>query len=112
MRGETPCQTVLEMKFRMKVYRVQGEVLVAVCDTEIVGRTFRDEERGLKLEIKESFYGREEVDAESVKEMLRKATIANISGERAVKLAIEAGIVDEDRVLVIGECPHAQMVVL
>ncbi len=100
------------MKFRMKVYRVQGELLVAVCDSEIVGRTFRDEERGLKLEIKESFYGKEEVDADNVREMLKKATIANISGERAVRLAVEEGIVDENRVLVIGECPHAQMVVL
>ncbi len=96
----------------MRVYRVQGEVLVAVCDAEIVGKTFRDEEKGLKLEIKESFYGKEEVDADSVREMLKKATIANISGERAVRLAIEVGIVDEDKVLVIGECPHAQMVVL
>jgi len=100
------------MKFRMKVYRVQGELQNAVCDSEIVGRTFRDEERGLKLEIKESFYGKEEVDADNVREMLKKATIANISGERAVRLAVEEGIVDENRVLVIGECPHAQMVVL
>ncbi len=98
--------------FRMKVYRVQGEFLVAVCDSDIVGKIFRDEERGLKLEIKESFYGKEEVDESRVKEALRKATIANISGEKAVKLAVEVGIIDKDKILVIGGCPHAQMVVL
>ncbi len=98
--------------FRVKVYRVQGEFLVAVCDSDIVGKTFRDEERKLKLEITEKFYGSEEVDEKRVRDLLKRATIANISGEKAVKLAIEEGIIDKDRVLVIGGCPHAQMVVL
>ncbi len=98
------------MKFRMKVYSVKGEYLVAVCDEEIVGKTFRDGE--LKIEVKEDFYGKESFDEEDVKRALRRATIANISGERAVKLAIKIGIVDEKKVLKIGECWHAQMVVM
>jgi hypothetical protein len=98
--------------FRLKIYRVQGEILVAVCDSDIVGMTFRDEERGLKLEITEKFYGSEDVDSNKVREYLQKATVANISGRKAVKLAVEAGIVDKDRVLIIGGCPHAQMVLL
>lgn len=32
------------MKFRMKIYRVRGEVLVAVCDEDIVGKTFREKD--------------------------------------------------------------------
>ncbi len=94
----------------MKVYRVKGETLVAVCDSEIVGRTFREGE--LKIEVKESFYGTEEVGEEEVKRALRKATIANLTGKRTVELAIRLGIVDRDRVLRIGECLHAQMVVM
>ncbi len=96
--------------FRLKVYRVRGEVLVAVCDSEIVGRVFR--EGDLKIEVKEEFYGTEEVGEEEVKRALRQATIANITGRRAVELAIKMGIVDRNRVLKIGECLHAQMVVL
>ncbi len=96
--------------FRLKVYRVRGEVLVAVCDSEIVGRVFR--EGDLKIEVKEEFYGTEEVGEEEVKRALRQATIANITGRRAVELAIKMGIVDKNRVLKIGECLHAQMVVL
>jgi hypothetical protein len=95
--------------FRMKVYRVKGEVLVAVCDAELVGRTFR--EGDLKLEVKEDFYGRE-AGEEEVRAALRNATIANITGERAVKLAISMGIVDKDKVLKIEGCWHAQMVVM
>jgi hypothetical protein len=96
--------------FRLKIYRVRGEVLVAVCDSELVGRTFRDGE--LKIEVKESFYGNREVGEEEVRKALRIATIANITGRRAVELAIEMGIIDKDNVLKIGECWHAQMVVL
>uniref|UniRef100_A0A7C3YM22 DUF424 domain-containing protein n=1 Tax=Geoglobus ahangari TaxID=113653 RepID=A0A7C3YM22_9EURY len=98
------------MKFRMKIYRVRGEVLVAVCDEDIVGKEFK--EGDLKIEIKEDFYGKESYSEEEVKRALRQATIANISGEKAVKLAIDLGIIDKDKVLKIGECWHAQMVVL
>ncbi len=98
------------MSFRMKIYRVKGEVIVAVCDEEIVGMDFREGE--LRLEIKEDFYGKDVFDENEVKRALRQATIANISGERAVRLAISIGIVDENRVLRIGGCPHAQMVVM
>ncbi len=96
--------------FRLKVYRVRGEVLVAVCDSDIVGKTFR--EGDLKIEVKESFYGEREVGEEEVIRALRMATIANITGRKAVELAIRIGVVDKENVLKIGECWHAQMVVL
>jgi len=98
------------MTFRLKVYRVQGEVLVAVCDASIVGRTFR--EGDLKIEVKEEFYGGKEVGENEVKQALKQATIANITGEKAVKFAIEIGVISKENVLRIGECLHAQMVVI
>lgn len=98
------------MKFRLKVYRVRGEIVVAVCDSELVGKVFR--EGDLKIEVKESFYGDKDVDEEEVRRALRIATIANITGKRAVKLAIDMGIIDKENVLKIGDCWHAQMVVI
>lgn len=98
------------MKFRMKIYRVRGEVLVAVCDANLVGKVFR--EGSLKIEVKEDFYGNEEFGEKEVENALRKATIANITGEMAVELAIRLGIVDKDRILRIENCPHAQMVLI
>jgi len=96
--------------FRMKVYRIRGEVLVAVCDSELIGKTFR--EGDLKIEVKESFYGDKDVSEEEVKKALRMATIANITGKRAVELAIKMGIIDRENVLKIGDCWHAQMVLI
>ncbi len=96
--------------FRLKIYRVRGEVLVAVCDSDIVGKTFR--EGDIKIEVKESFYGDREVGEEEVRKALMIATIANITGRKAVELAIRLGVVDRENVLKIGDCWHAQMVVL
>ncbi|MDH5685866.1 MAG: DUF424 family protein, partial [Hadesarchaea archaeon] len=38
----------------LRVVRTQGEVLVVVCDPELLGKKFKQGE--LKLEVKESFY--------------------------------------------------------
>jgi len=91
----------------VKVYRVQGEVLLAACDEELLGKTFREGE--LKLEVKERFYGGELVEEEKLEELLEEATIANLTGERCVEKAIELGYVNPERVLRIEGVPHAQM---
>ena len=98
------------MMFRMKIYKVGKEILVAVCDSDIVGKKFSENEP--EIEINEKFYGVEEVEEVEVKKALREATIANIAGEKAVKLAISIGIVEEKNTIRIGECWHAQMVVM
>ncbi|CAD5243705.1 DUF424 domain-containing protein [Thermococcus camini] len=91
----------------VKVYRVQGEVLLAACDEELLGKTFREGE--LKLEVKERFYRGELVEEDALDSLLHEATIANLTGERCVSKAIELGYVDEARVLRIQGVPHAQM---
>jgi hypothetical protein len=91
----------------VKIYRVQGEVLLAACDEELLGRTFREGE--LKLEVKERFYRGELVEEDSLESLLEEATIANLTGERCVSKAIELGYVEKERVLYIEGIPHAQM---
>jgi hypothetical protein len=91
----------------VKIYRVQGEVLLAACDEELLGRTFREGE--LKLEVKERFYKGELVEEDALEALLEEATIANLTGERCVSKTIELGYVERDRVLYIEGIPHAQM---
>jgi hypothetical protein len=91
----------------IKVYRVQGEVLLAACDEELMGKTFREGE--LKLEVKERFYKGELVEEDRLESLLEEATIANLTGERCVSKAIELGYVNPERVLRIDGVPHAQV---
>lgn len=85
-------------------------VLVSVCDVHCLGETF--EEGELSIDVTEDFYGGEEAsraDSETIVESLRRATTANLVGETSVRVAIEANIVNPDRVLRIDGTPHAQV---
>jgi len=85
-------------------------LLVSVCDSECLGETYVDEP--VRLEVTEEFYGGEaatEADSNAVVDGLQRADVANIVGEQAVGVAIEAGLVDEDRVLEVDGTLHAQL---
>ncbi|MBS1263113.1 MAG: hypothetical protein MAG715_00282 [Methanonatronarchaeales archaeon] len=95
---------------RLKVHRRQSEILVAVCDSDLVGT--RIDADGAPFEVTEGFYGDEKADEEEVVDALEGATIVNVLGERAVSCATRAGVVDEDKVAIVGDVPHAQMVTI
>ncbi|WP_101295102.1 DUF424 domain-containing protein [Halegenticoccus soli] len=85
-------------------------LLVSVCDPDCLGETYRNGK--VTLTVTEDFYGGEEAtlaDADAVVDSLTRATVANIVGEKAVGIAVEAGIIDEETVLDVGETRHAQL---
>ncbi|HEQ78367.1 MAG TPA: DUF424 family protein [Euryarchaeota archaeon] len=94
------------MKFYMKIYRVEREVIVAVCDEELHGRIFEEDE--VRLEISKDFYGNELFSELEIVSALRGATIANLSGEKAVAIGIREGFIDRNIVLKVSGISHAQ----
>lgn len=92
----------------IKRYDIGPDVLVAVCDIELIGKHL--EEGGLTLEVSESFYKGEAVTESEVVASLRQATIANLVGERAVRCALANSFIEEANVIFIEGVPHAQMV--
>jgi len=92
----------------IKKYDVDKQVIVAVCDSNIIGKKFK--EGNLVLKLDESFYKGEQGNEEEVKEALSCATIANIAGERSIACAVECGCIDPDNIIFIDGIPHAQMV--
>lgn len=91
----------------LRVIRTQGEVLVVVCDPELLGKKFKQGE--LKLEVKESFYRGTEASVEECLTALREATIANLVGS-IVRYAVKVGIIERANVIRIQNVPHAQLV--
>ncbi|SEH50212.1 MULTISPECIES: DUF424 family protein [Halopenitus] len=88
----------------------QKGVLVSVCDPDCLGKTFENE--AATLAVTEEFYGGPdavEATREEVVAGLQRAQIANIVGETAVGVALEAGLVDEDAVLEFDGTRHAQL---
>lgn len=91
----------------LKVIRTQDEVLVVVCDSELLGKKFKQGK--LKLEVNESFYRGAEASVEECLTALREATIANLVGS-IVRHAVKVGIIERSNVLKIQNVPHAQLV--
>lgn len=91
----------------VKVYRKGSEVLVAACDEDIVGKTFRSND--LKITVSEGFYKGEAADEDMLVNRLEMATIANLVGEKTLEIAVRRGFVDPGCVMKIGGVPHAQM---
>lgn len=96
------------MRFHAKVYRVQSEILVAVCDEAVYGRSYR--EGGLVLRAERKFFGHATVGEEELHGMLMEATILNLVGKDAVALGVRLGLIDPDNVMTVQGVPHAQMV--
>lgn len=98
------------MDFYFKVYRSGGEVLVAACDREVLGRVLQY--NGVDVEIKSSFYGEKLCSRSDLLAALRGASIINLMGNKVVELAIEEGLVKKENVLLVGGVMHAQVIVL
>ncbi len=96
--------------FCFKTYRQDSEFLVAICDSELVGKEFR--EKDFRLFVDEKFYKDKACGEEEAKELFREATMLNLVGEKIIQIAIEEGFVGKSNVMVISKVPHAQCVKL
>jgi hypothetical protein len=94
----------------VRVIKVKGEVLVTACDEELLGKCFVDEEKGLRLEVKESFYKGEIMNPKDSISLIRKASVANLVGSRIIREALNIGIVKPKAVIKVAGVPHAQIV--
>ncbi|MBA7516805.1 hypothetical protein ES705_08853 [subsurface metagenome] len=97
-----------QKKIYVKKYNFGADIMVAVCDTELIGESFEGD--GLLLKISESFYKGEEATEREVVDSLKHATIANLVGERAIKCALDNDFIEEANVISVNGVPHAQMV--
>ncbi len=94
----------------MNLRKIGGNVLLAICDCEILGRTLR--EGKIVFNVKEEFYRGARVSIEEAVAMIENSTIVNMIGKNVVKKAIERGYVHPEAVLNIEGIPHAQIVKL
>ncbi|MDM7911836.1 MAG: DUF424 family protein [Methanotrichaceae archaeon] len=95
-------------EMNLKVYKQGAEVLVAVCDSDLVGKRFA--EGRLHVEVSKDFFGDENASPKEVEAALKNATIANFVGCCAVEHAIRLGYVEREKVLCIDGVLCAQMV--
>jgi hypothetical protein len=94
----------------MCLRKVGANVLLAICDCEVLGRTLREGE--IVFQVKEEFYKGALVNIEEAVDMMRNSTIVNMVGKNIVRKAVEKGYVHPEAILNIEGVPHAQIVKL
>ncbi|VVB71731.1 Uncharacterised protein [uncultured archaeon] len=92
----------------LKTYQQGREVFIAVCDCDILGKSFR--EGHLHVEVSPDFFGGSLASVSDVEGALASATMANFVGCKTVEHAIRLGYVERDNVLSIDGVLYAQMV--
>jgi hypothetical protein len=90
--------------FSYKIFRVPKEVLVSVCDQEILGKKLEE-----NFEVKEDFYGGKNCGKEELREILGEATIINAVGNGIVDFLIKENFVEKEKTIKIGGVLHAQV---
>lgn len=84
-------------------------IIVALCDTDLVGKTFAEGNR--QIEISKSFFSGEEKDKKEVieilKDMGKEDATFNIVGKESVECALNAKIISEEGIIKIQDVPVA-----
>ena len=92
--------------FSYNIFEHDSEVMLAICDDDILGKTFGDE---VQITVSEFYTGKKCDDKKAVK-LAKGATIINVVGNKITKLLIEKNIVESSSVMKIDGVMHAQVV--
>ncbi|MHA1409287.1 MAG: DUF424 domain-containing protein [Candidatus Odinarchaeia archaeon] len=92
----------------LKKTRVDNDIVVAVCDKEVLGKKFK--EGKLRLDVSEHFYGGTLITLENAIAEIKASSIANIVGNKIISEAIRQGIVHELSVIKIAGISHVQII--
>jgi len=92
----------------LRVFNDPSHKLVAICDSALIGRTFR--EGKVKLDVKVEFYRGSLTSVDKAMEALQSADIGNLVGDVSVGAAIDRGLVDPAAIIKVNGVPHVQIV--
>ena len=94
----------------LNIIEVRGEKIAAICDEELLDAKLVDTELGIVFHVNKRFYGGQLVPLSYALQRAEEATILNLVGEKAVRGAIERGLIHPAAVIKVAGVPHAQAV--
>jgi len=98
----------LTAKVHARPHGGMSRVVVALCDSELLGKIYTQGERVLDLKNYRGFYEGAAVTEIEAIELLRMADNANIVGEKSVAIAKKAFGVSSTETKTIKKIPHLQ----
>ena len=94
----------------VKVHQADNGTVVAVCDSELVGKKFSENEAD--LDLTGDFFSGDEMDEDHAGDLLRNCYTFNIVGEKSIKLGLKEEVITQEDVKLISGIPHAQGVLV
>ena len=91
------------MLFSTKVISASGNLMLNICDPELVDKTFED--GTTKIKINPNYYAERDVDEHEAKNLLEKCNSINMVGEKTISLATSLGIGSEKSIRLIEGIP-------
>lgn len=98
------------MIVKINVDPVGNKKIVAICDKELVGKTF--EEGELILDLNCGFFKGDEKTNDEILEIIKKSDGLNVVGEKSIEFLIENDYIDNGSVGKISGVPYAHVVVI
>lgn len=98
------------MEVYVKLKQVGPNVVLAICDVDLLGRTLR--EGKICFKVKDEFYNGGKATVDEAVSMIANSTIVNMVGKCCVEKAIQKGYVHPEAVIKIEGVPHAQIIKL
>ena len=91
------------MLFSTKVISASGNLMLNICDPELIDKTFQDGKT--KIKINPNYYAERDVDEREAKNVLEKCNSINMVGEKTISLATSLGIGSEKSIRRIEGIP-------
>ena len=91
------------MLFSTKVISASGNLMLNICDPELVDKTLQDGKT--KIRINPNYYAERDVDEHEAKNLLTKCNSINMVGEKTISLATSLGIGSEKSIRRIEGVP-------
>ena len=91
------------MKFSVKTTDYQKNMMLNICDFDLLGKEIVQNE--LIMKINKSYYGEKLVEKDEAKTLLKTSTIINMVGKETISLSLQLGIGSENGIKTISDVP-------
>ena len=90
-----------------KIHEIDYKRILAVCDKELIGKTFEDGK--IFFHTREKFYKDIEINETELEKLFEEVDSANLFGNKCVGIAQKKGLINETQTILISGVKHAQI---
>jgi hypothetical protein len=90
-------------RYALRIIKYQDSTMINMCDVELIGMKL--EQGDLVIDISKEYFQQEIIEEFQAERLLRLCSIANLVGERIVKLAIDLRFAKEMSIKSISGVP-------